>query len=613
MIIKSRKKLYSYLEENALEFKFNTKVSSIFHKFRDYCVEKGRLNLAEMAQWEMDFFNFHIFENDLKCQYSGTTKNGTVFEIPSFKNFSDKTYAYLKKRFEETNNPLLKARYSHLLWFSPLKHFNYAKSTMDSYLYLTSYYENKTNSGNLQFEFNLLDTTVRLYWLSKNVKYQVEYVKEKILELIVNYPKDRNYSYKLRLDLIDIVLNDSKLFSNDDQEKIYDTVWDTATLLYTNNDLNPAINMLELGERIDIKINKRTYNWYLKIAEIYEELSERSVHDINSISNCEKAIEYYSYLKNNKKIEILEKKHQQLKENLQLGESKTEINLKEHIEECKKIARELVEKNKPEGILYVLTNDNNMLPQKNDVLKQIGENAKVSPLSHLINTTPFDQSANPSENFSSPEELEKYHLLQNYDFSIRFDKIYLLNEIIYEGIKAEKITTDNLYKFFSQYSWFGKNLKKKILSKEISYNWLAQIMPALHDYFFQFRHLIKSKYHKYYNLVLPIDSLTIKIEGLFRDFVYFTGIPTTKFIKNKKNKMIAREKDIYQLMSEKPIQDLFDENDLLFFKYLLVEKVGLNLRHKVAHSLMSFDNYSVEIMNLLFICLLKIGKYNFKN
>jgi len=48
-----------------------------------------------------------------------------------------------------------------------------------------------------------------------------------------------------------------------------------------------------------------------------------------------------------------------------------------------------------------------------------------------------------------------------------------------------------------------------------------------------------------------------------------------------------------------------------FLKFLLVEKAGYNLRHKVAHSLMLFQEYNINYMHLLILAILKLGKYDF--
>ena len=113
------------------------------------------------------------------------------------------------------------------------------------------------------------------------------------------------------------------------------------------------------------------------------------------------------------------------------------------------------------------------------------------------------------------------------------------------------------------------------------------------------------------NLVLPIDSLILKIEGLLRDMCEFSGLATFRQTTDKKGRSIVREKDLHTLLYEDKIKELFDEDDLLFFKYLLVEQAGLNLRHRIAHSLLYFQEYNLDIMHLLIMALLRIGKYDF--
>jgi hypothetical protein len=113
------------------------------------------------------------------------------------------------------------------------------------------------------------------------------------------------------------------------------------------------------------------------------------------------------------------------------------------------------------------------------------------------------------------------------------------------------------------------------------------------------------------NLVLSVDSLTLKIEGLIRDICRLSGETTSYMTKDSKNRNVVREKDIHALLYEEPIKKLFDEDDMLFLRFLLVEKAGYNLRHRVAHCLMLFQEYSISHMHLLILALLRLGKYDF--
>ena len=58
------------------------------------------------------------------------------------------------------------------------------------------------------------------------------------------------------------------------------------------------------------------------------------------------------------------------------------------------------------------------------------------------------------------------------------------------------------------------------------------------------------------------------------------------------------------------VAGVLDADDLLFLRYLLVEKAGLNLRHRVAHALLGAAEYSAPLAHLLFLAVLRLGRYS---
>ncbi len=98
---------------------------------------------------------------------------------------------------------------------------------------------------------------------------------------------------------------------------------------------------------------------------------------------------------------------------------------------------------------------------------------------------------------------------------------------------------------------------------------------------------------------------------MVRDICEFKGIIPFEFKIDYQGRTISFQKDIHKLLNEEEIVNLISKDDLLLLKYVLIEKAGYNLRHKVAHSLMTFDEYNIGQMFLLIICVLKLGKYNF--
>jgi len=134
------------------------------------------------------------------------------------------------------------------------------------------------------------------------------------------------------------------------------------------------------------------------------------------------------------------------------------------------------------------------------------------------------------------------------------------------------------------------------------------LAPSLLEYFVQMEYWMASG--NYPNLVLCIDSLVLKIEGLLRDMCYFKGIATFNSRTDKKGRKRITEKELNALLNEKRIGELFDPDDLLLFKFVLIEKSGYNLRHKIAHSLMLSTEYSIYYAHLLLLILLKLGSFN---
>ena len=159
-------------------------------------------------------------------------------------------------------------------------------------------------------------------------------------------------------------------------------------------------------------------------------------------------------------------------------------------------------------------------------------------------------------------------------------------------------------------SWFSTNISKQLPNEKIlEYNWLSLLAPSLNEYFLEIDYFLYSG--NYPNMILAIDSLTLKLEGLIRDFCRLIDIPTCT-LRSDKAGNIVEEKNINALLHESKLEQFLGKNDLLFLKFLLIEKGGYYLRHKIAHSLMTYSEYGMDHMHLLILALLRLGKYNFK-
>lgn len=601
--------LYEYLENEAFNFNNLSKISSEFRKLRDFYFKNSNNDLVKIAQLEMDVFNFIIDDNVLKPVHSGTNDKGEIIEYPSLTNFDETSYSYIKERTKNVTNPCLKARYNHLLWLSSAKHNSFAKDAINSYFELLKIYLKKEqlNSKEL-FSFSILNTIRNLYFLSVNIKHDTDKVIDKIMELVKSEDFETASSFLIKFSLIKLISFNIQKFQSEQIREIPEIIIKLSDLLKKDYRHFDAIHVLEIGEKIDNLNKTNSYNWYLNIAELYEHLMRISVSNINGIGFCQESIKYYKLCKNNKKVDELEHIFGEIKSKLEMSEFKTEIDLKDFIKAADTDSDSIVEEN-PDQILRILMFNESILPNYSEVERLSKETLSISPIRLLAAETFHDTQGNPVQHIKEYDEKIYHEIIRNFGMELNTFSIRFLHMIIYKAVSKDKLDSKKIYEFFKINTWFGKTIQKSSLNNKYEYNWLNLLMPSIHEYIFYLSNVVKNSNYDL-NLIMPIDSLALKIEGLIRDLSMLNGGNTFYTTSDKKGRNISKEKDIHMLLYDDSIKSLFSDIDLILLRYLLVEQAGYNLRHKIAHSLMLYEEYSLKYMHLLFLCLLKIGKYD---
>ncbi len=574
--------------------------------FKTPCIDD-----AEKAQWEIDTFNIFIKNGELKPKFSGTDDKGVPFRYPDQSKISDAELDHIEKRLEFTLNPVLKARYSHILWGSNRKHAKYAKTAIDAYLELVKIYEKKDKiEEQAHYGLDVLDSIIEASLLGFKIKYKVDEIRSEIDRLVKKFDFDSSCSFVMRSRLIKHMLDNSTNFPNVCFGGFPEVCCHLAEKLFKEGNYHNAIDIYKIGKKVDNKLGKETHNWNKSIAESYEGLmNEREVSDPAAVSFCQNASEYYRKIGDKNKTQELEKKYDCLKGKQHFGTFSTEINLTEHVNHCRSIAQKLCSDD-PEKIIAILIFNKDVLPRLKDMEKNAQESSKSMVLQNIVPSVIVDQHGHTAEHFSTEDEKRYYGILQQYSYSMQLEKQILIDQIFLEAVKCNKINLDLIMCHFEKHSWYGKNITKRFPGGNVTYNWLNLIAPSLNDYFMKMYTFFSQPEYRP-DFILAMDSLCLKIEGLVRDICAFSGITTFYQAKDNNGRNVVRERDINWLLREEAIKSKFDEDDLLFFKFILVEKAGLNLRHKIAHCLMDYSEYNLSCMHLLILILLKLGKYDF--
>jgi len=396
-------------------------------------------------------------------------------------------------------------------------------------------------------------------------------------------------SFVLRNRLIRYMLERKNNFTRECFEGFPEVCLRLGQKLFGEGKFNNAIDLFEAGERVDDKLGIETHDWKRSIAESYEGLmNERDDSDPAVLFFCQKAIECYRKIDDEEKAQKIEKRYEYFRGTQQFGKFSYEIDLTEFRNKCREIAQELC-KEDSEKIISVLIADKSLLPRRKDMEKRAEDSSKNAILENIFPKTITDRYGHTAEYFSTEKEKRYFEILEQYAFSVQLEKQILINDIFIESIKKDKLNISTVINFFEKKSWYGKNITKRLPDNNtVIYNWLNLIAPSLNYYFIQMQvHILQPDYIP--NFVLAMDSLSLKIEGLVRDICVCSGITTFYTTRDKQGREIVREKDINWLLREDPIKSLFDEDDLLFFNFLLIEKAGINLRHKIAHCLIDYS------------------------
>jgi len=610
--------LYEHVEKEALGFRYLIEVGDLFQKLRDHFVAEGNQDKGLLAQYEVDAFNLMTKDGQLEAQFVGTNKDGEEVRIPDIAKFPSEEFEYFHGRLESVKNPRLRARYAHILWQSPKKQQQYAKTAVEAYLQQIRYYKDlikrdsdHSRSGH-SYHTEILGCAESALRLAVSTRQQVDEVASGLLRMI--HDKDLNDQSRsfFTHGLIALVLKNKRHFESGKLRDLSEVCLAVSTQLQERGDLHGAIRMNELGQGIDQTLQLKTADWNRRIAVSYETLmAGREKSPMVAAEWCQRAMDYYKAASDEAKVEELALKRRKFCAEMEFQEVTTTIDQTAHKAHCEKIGKKLAELSTDE-ILGCIAADPNLLPCRDDMELFARESAEETPLLSMIDGTVMDDRMHVAEHATTPDEKLKRGVLEAFNFDLTMDKLPMIDAIVRHGFLAGRLDAEKVSKSMAGCSWIGSTLKcRRGSDKEYAYCWLDQLTPSIQAYFTCLKQLL-SEDAKAERPIMAIDSLTMKFEGLVRDYAQRNGILTHYDRKDNAGRTITREHDLSWLLFDPRVASLFNPDDLFFFRFLFVEQSGFTLRHRVAHGLMRVEDYNFGILQLLFVALMRLAKYPLK-
>lgn len=603
MNLQNIEQVYTYLEQNIIDVRRNWKLTAVLKKLIDEAENESEKN---RLRWEILVFDFEMEDGKvIPIVYSSEEDPLSVNSYPSYDGLKDEGLNYLSDRAEAVQNPYLVARYNQLLWNAnrPFKHHKHAKKAIDAYLEIIVKIENLKRAVG--------DSDDRLFNIANalHLAAQIKYKTDELKNIAQTWLYHRRSLGAIeKINLVRLMLELACFKKNDFQNslKLIESIGKHQRK--QKPELFFEKEIYKTGLEVARKLGTDLKEWNKRIGDSLLRMAKHRMDDetrLVPLSLLKDALPYYKLAADEKKVKQVELLYFSLKKELRLTKYELPLNdetdkqFQEYLS-CK--TARLMDCSAEELFSYLLTGDD-IFPRR-AWLMEMNQNLDNAFMYLSINMR-FDINNNVSTIKDTKESRQKLRIFENYDIYMRITVLPFLHRIFLEGVKKRKLTYDSLIRFIVKETWLGQQIEDTDnAGDKTTFRWISMIAPSLFEYFLQVESALYGRI-PYPNFILAIDSLTLKFEGMLRDFAKLIQVSTT--VTGKGN--VLREKYIEEILTEPEVQKFFDEDDLLFFNYLFVAKEGLNLRNNIAHSFFRFNNYHFDIMHLLICAVLRIGKY----
>lgn len=618
--------LHRKIDECTWDVKQEDQFNKAFQEVNGILTEANDNDLLKKAEAERQTFAFtKTPEKGLSFKLAGTKKledgSEIPFEWPDIKEWKSADFNHIRSRFDNCQNLYAQSEYGLLLFYSGNLKNNKEVAQLLLLLFdlANSYYkkalpENDKENYILYFRLVLANA----FYIANNRKNvsEIQRVYEQLIHFTTEVHNNWDVTHKgtLRsiIDLTEFAIEYKVEFEKFvDLSRYLDQNFNAANQLAKTYGWG-SIYVCDISQRLADAISNSKYDWQTFKAEQFEAMVQKNIEQGNlaAVSFVESALSIYKNIKNDKKIAELSKRYEEVRRTFRLGEIKQEFP-KEEKDRITGIIKNEISQKSSRQLIEVLCHSP-MYSTIESVKKSSDELYEQNNFSKLFPTSIIDKYGNTIDAFVDEDEKRKFNFWQSYEFQFQIGTQTLI-QLFIEGFKANKFSYDVLIEFLSQ-TWIGETYNELYNGFPYKITPLDVIQPGLKSFF---EELEKWNTNNSYqtNFVCSTDSLVTKTEYVLRFFCKLAGIPTFTDKPKQNGYKIKMEKNIDELLrslqhsEENPTG--FLEDHRIFIQFVLAQKAGNNLRHRVAHGLMDAHEYGLSNPLLVVLIILKLATYTF--
>lgn len=611
-------------------------VNKYLQKLSDELRAAGRSDLTRLSNLNREVFafnkSFRIISDDAnggsreKIEGLGpmlagnqTLDTGDIVPLvwPDISKYVDSDFEYIQSRYAESSNLYFKSEYGLVLYLSGHNRHNDFKYELASKLFSLSqtYYQAFQRGSDKYFTyyFRKLESAIAIIESNKSedrFRDVLDKMTDYFFRNFISIENDNLYATRYAIDFINLILTRFKFYKDKFDFTLLFNKVNEISATHKGNKLDASVSLFIMCDRLIKKGVTATEDWLLRIARAYEELGEIAATDnrLSAISYIEKAMKYYSMSSTPDEFSRLEKRYNELRGKIALGTTKTAMP-DDYVQAVRKRITDTITELSPEGIVAFLA-EFPMLKPLDDVRKDVEILKSESVFFAMLPSSVMDKFGNTVKRYYSATEIEEKNLLDSYSLTFQL-AMQQVAVFIYEAFNVGKLNLTAVMESLSK-SWLNEPINRMYNGYNVTVVPLENIKPGLKILFDELA-LINSEHRFSDNIILVVDSLTLKIEYVLRFLCERMGISTFKPISQRTTTDVVMEKNIDDIFSELSSAKGFPDDDKYFFKYILTEKSGWNLRHRTAHGLIDSNEYDIMDAIGLFLIILRISSYKFIN
>lgn len=497
-------------------------------------------------------------------------------------------------RIGVTSNIYLLSRYNHVL-FNLTKNTLFCKNAINNYIQIFRQYIEEKQEG---YKIHLiLDWIIKL---STKIRFDLTLTENLVLSILNSNSIDDNIK---RWILVTIKDNYSKW-----KPKRLEFVPQMCLSIYSReHEYGKCKQILEVGEFFAERLDKSL------LPSIYESLGdneEKAVLDYKELSDnivkphynqytYQRMMQYYKKAGNAEKLRLATSKYNNNKVGMKFMKFEEKIELPTEIKEILTATFEWAKGVDAKTLLQFLSTHNNLF-MSHSTIDNLWKKIEDSNLFHIKHMNAVRCDINNNIRSVSHEELYKFHIFDIYmQNSVRW-----IIHILSSAISSKKISFPILKRILLRQSEFGNNWIIKRNEQQYSFCWFDKIDFALKDFVDQYKKELNGKTSDWRNV---INTFTMQFEGILRDIIRIYNGETSKIVGSKKENVAEMLLD--DLLRTEACQKLFSDEDKDLFYYTFTSK-GYNIRNDVAHGFYLPQDYTTYKAILVFLCMLRLIRYN---